>query len=176
MNNLGRNLALWVSIILLLLLLVNMFQPGSTQHAAQQLAYSDFIADVDTGHVRSVVMQNHNISGTLTDGTAFETYAPLDPSLVTRMVGKGVEVVAKPLEQEGSPLLRYFLNSLPIILLVAAGVGNLISTVWGRGYILNDQQTSKPSASISTLSKPRQQSQSLPSLHAAHQHIVESSA
>ncbi|ASC05712.1 ATP-dependent zinc metalloprotease FtsH [Acetobacter pasteurianus] len=120
MNNLGRNLALWVSIILLLLLLVNMFQPGSTQHAAQQLAYSDFIADVDTGHVRSVVMQNHNISGTLTDGTAFETYAPLDPSLVTRMVGKGVEVVAKPLEQEGSPLLRYFLNSLPIILLVAA--------------------------------------------------------
>ncbi|MDE7548037.1 ATP-dependent zinc metalloprotease FtsH [Acetobacter fabarum] len=120
MNNLGRNLALWVSIILLLLLLVNMFQPGTAQHAAQQLAYSDFVADIDSGHVRSVVMQNHNISGTLTDGTAFETYAPLDPSLVSRMVGKGVEVVAKPLEQDGSPLLRYFLNSLPIILLVAA--------------------------------------------------------
>ena len=120
MNNLGRNLALWVSIILVLLLLVNMFQPGSAQHAAQQLAYSDFVADIDSGHVRSVVMQNHNISGTLTDGTAFETYAPMDPSLVSRMVGKGVEVVAKPLEQDGSPLLRYFLNSLPIILLVAA--------------------------------------------------------
>ncbi|MCP1228469.1 ATP-dependent zinc metalloprotease FtsH [Acetobacter fabarum] len=120
MNNLGRNLALWVSIILLLLLLVNMFQPGTAQHAAQQLAYSDFVADIDSGHVRSVVMQNHNISGTLTDGTAFETYAPMDPSLVSRMVGKGVEVVAKPLEQDGSPLLRYFLNSLPIILLVAA--------------------------------------------------------
>lgn len=44
----------------------------------------------------------------------------MDPSLVSRMVGKGVEVVAKPLEQDGSPLLRYFLNSLPIILLVAA--------------------------------------------------------
>ena len=120
MNNLGRNLALWVSIILLLLLLVNMFQPGTASHAAQQLAYSDFVADIDSGHVRSVVMQNHNISGTLTDGTAFETYAPMDPSLVSRMVGKGVEVVAKPLEQDGSPLLRYFLNSLPIILLVAA--------------------------------------------------------
>ncbi len=60
--------------------------------------------------------------------------------------------------------------------LQAAGVGNLISTVWGRGYILNDPQTTKPSASISALGKPRQQSQSLPSLHAAHQHIVESSA
>ena len=120
MNNLGRNLALWVSIILVLLLLVNMFQPGSAQHAAQQLAYSDFVADVDAGHVRSVVMQNHNISGTLKDGTAFESYAPDDPSLVSHLVSKGVEVSAKPLDQDGSPLLRYFLNALPILLLVAA--------------------------------------------------------
>jgi cell division protease FtsH len=120
MNNLGRNLALWVSIILVLLLLVNMFQPGSAQHTAQQLAYSDFVADVDSGHVRSVVMQNHNISGTLKDGTAFESYAPDDPSLVSHLVSKGVEVSAKPLDQDGSPLLRYFLNALPILLLVAA--------------------------------------------------------
>jgi cell division protease FtsH len=120
MNNLGRNLALWVSIILVLLLLVNMFQPGSAQHTAQQLAYSDFVADVDAGHVRSVVMQNHNISGTLKDGTAFESYAPDDPSLVSHLVSKGVEVSAKPLDQDGSPLLRYFLNALPILLLVAA--------------------------------------------------------
>ena len=120
MNNLGRNLALWVSIILVLLLLVNMFQPGSAQHAAQQLAYSDFVADVDAGHVRSGVMQNHNISGTLKDGTAFESYAPDDPSLVSHLVSKGVEVSAKPLDQDGSPLLRYFLNALPILLLVAA--------------------------------------------------------
>ncbi|OUJ05630.1 ATP-dependent zinc metalloprotease FtsH [Acetobacter malorum] len=118
MNNLGRNLALWVSIIVMLLLLVDVFQPGNTQHAAQQLAYSDFITDVDTGRVRSVVMQNQNVSGTLTDGTAFETFAPQDPSLVSRLTGKGVEVVAKPLDQEGSPLLRYFLNALPIILMV----------------------------------------------------------
>ena len=98
MNNLGRNLALWVSIILVLLLLVNMFQPGSAQHAAQQLAYSDFVADVDAGHVRSVVMQNHNISGTLKDGTAFESYAPDDRSIVSHLVSKGVEVSDKTLE------------------------------------------------------------------------------
>ncbi|MBL7234516.1 ATP-dependent metallopeptidase FtsH/Yme1/Tma family protein, partial [Komagataeibacter oboediens] len=53
MNNFGRNLALWVIIIVLLLLLFNVFQPGSVQHASQQLAYSDFIGDVNSGHVRS---------------------------------------------------------------------------------------------------------------------------
>ena len=120
MNNLGRNLALWVGIIVLLLFLVNVFQPGSTQHASQQLAYSDFVTDVDTDHVRSVVVQEPNISGVLKDGTSFETYAPDDPNLIPKMVSKGVQVSAKPLDRDGSPLLRYFLNALPIIIMIAA--------------------------------------------------------
>ncbi|MBO1358528.1 ATP-dependent zinc metalloprotease FtsH [Acetobacter sacchari] len=122
MNNFGRNLALWVGIIVLLLLLFNIFQPGSVQHSAQQLAYSDFVADVDNGRVRSVVIQEHNISGTLTDGTSFDTYSPQDPGLVSRLTGKGVEVVAKPLETEGNPLLRYLLNWAPVLLIIGAWI------------------------------------------------------
>ena len=38
MSNFGRNLALWVIIALLLVVLFNLFQPGSTQHAATQVA------------------------------------------------------------------------------------------------------------------------------------------
>lgn len=120
MNNLGRNLALWISIILVLLLFVNMFHPSSNHHVAKKLTYSDFITDVDKGDVRSAMIQNRNVSGVLKNGTSFETYTPLDPSLVPRMVGKGVEVSAKPVDQDGNPILRYFLNSLPIILLIAA--------------------------------------------------------
>jgi len=121
MNNFGRNLALWVIIIVLLLLLFSVFQPGSSTHASQQLAYSDFVSDVDHGRVRSVVVQNQNISGTLTDGTSFETYTPFDPTLIPRMTGKNVEVVAKPMETEGSPLLRAILNYLPILMMFGAG-------------------------------------------------------
>jgi len=120
MNNFGRNLALWVIIIVLLLLLFNVFQPGSNQHASQQLAYSDFVADVNNGHVRSVVIQDRNISGTLTDGTSFETYTPQDPTLVPRLTEKGVEVVAKPQDTEGNPFLRYLINYAPILLMFGA--------------------------------------------------------
>ncbi|MBO5995830.1 MAG: ATP-dependent zinc metalloprotease FtsH, partial [Acetobacter sp.] len=120
MKNLGRNLALWFSIILVLLFFVNMFQIKGSRRAVQQLAYSDFVSDVESGHVRSVVIQNHNISGVLTDGTAFETYAPLDLNLVNRLIGKKVEITAKPIAQGTNPLLRLFLNSLPILLLIAA--------------------------------------------------------
>jgi len=120
MNNFGRNLALWVIIIVLLLLLFNVFQPGNSQHASQQLAYSDFVADVNNGHVRSVVIQDRNISGTLTDGTSFETYTPADPTLVPRLTDKGVEVVAKPQDTEGNPILRYLINYAPILLMFGA--------------------------------------------------------
>ncbi|AKR48122.1 MULTISPECIES: response regulator transcription factor [Acetobacter] len=60
--------------------------------------------------------------------------------------------------------------------LQAAGVGNLISTVWGRGYILNDPQISKACASLPVMSKPHKQSQSISSLHESHQHVAGSSA
>ena len=122
MNNFGRNLALWVIIIVLLLLLFNVFQPGSTQHAAQQLAYSDFIGDVNNGRVRSVVVQDHNISGTLTDGTSFETYTPQDPTLIPRLTEKGVEVMAKPQDSDSNPFLRYLINYAPILLMFGAWI------------------------------------------------------
>ncbi|BAT20202.1 ATP-dependent zinc metalloprotease FtsH [Asaia bogorensis] len=122
MNNFGRNLALWVIIIVLALLLFLAFQPTGSQHAAQQLAYSDFVTDIDEGKVRSVVVQNQNITGTLKDGTSFETYAPVDPGLVPRMTGKGVEVVAKPLDADGSPILRAVTSWLPMIFLLGIGI------------------------------------------------------
>ncbi|MBE7212428.1 MAG: ATP-dependent metallopeptidase FtsH/Yme1/Tma family protein, partial [Gluconacetobacter diazotrophicus] len=120
MNNFGRNLALWVIIALLLVLLFSVFQPGSSQHAAQQLAYSDFIGDVDSGHVRSVVIQDRNVSGVLTDGTSFETYTPDDPSLVSRLTAKNVEVVAKPEDSDVNPLFRYLLQWAPLLLIIGA--------------------------------------------------------
>ncbi len=120
MSNFGRNLALWVIIALLLVLLFSVFQPGGNQHAAQQLAYSDFVGDANGGKVRSVVIQDHNVSGVLTDGTSFETYTPEDPTLVSRLTDKGVEVVAKAEDSDVNPLFRYLLQWAPLLLIIGA--------------------------------------------------------
>ena len=82
MSNFGRNLALWVIIALLLVVLFNLFQPGTTRTAATQVAYSDFINEVNGGRVRDVVIQGRTVSGQLTDGRTFQTYTPEDASLV----------------------------------------------------------------------------------------------
>jgi len=80
MSNFGRNLALWVIIALLLVVLFNLFQPGAGRSADAQIAYSDFIGEVNAGRVREVQIQGRSISGHLTDNRTFQTYTPEDAS------------------------------------------------------------------------------------------------
>ena len=122
MSNFGRNLALWVIIALLLVVLFNLFQPGATHTAATQVAYSDFINEVNGGRVRDVVIQGRTVSGQLTDGRTFQTYTPEDPSLVGRLTDKGVRVIAKPEDSDVNPLLHYLLSWFPMLLLIGVWV------------------------------------------------------
>ena len=122
MSNFGRNLALWVIIALLLVVLFNLFQPGTTQPNGTQVAYSDFIADVNNGRVRDSVIQGRIVSGQMTDGRAYQTYAPEDPSLVQRLTDKGVRVIAKPEDSDVNPLLHYLLSWFPMLLLIGVWV------------------------------------------------------
>ncbi len=121
MSNFGRNLALWVIIALLLVVLFNLFQPGAGRSAASQIPYSDFISDVNSGQVREVLIQGRIVSGELTDSRTFQTYTPDDPSLVSRLTDKGVRVTAKP-EESDSTLLRILVNWFPMLLLVGVWV------------------------------------------------------
>ncbi|MDO9707798.1 ATP-dependent zinc metalloprotease FtsH [Paracraurococcus lichenis] len=123
MNNFGRNLALWVIVALLLVALFNLFQPsGSGQRGAQQVAYSDFLNEVGSGHVRDVVIQGRTVTGQLSDGRTFQTYTPEDPALVGKLTEKGVRVVARPEESDVNPLFHYLLSWFPMLLLIGVWV------------------------------------------------------
>jgi cell division protease FtsH len=121
MSNFGRNLALWVVIALLLVVLFNLFQPSTGRAPAAQVAYSDFVADVNGGRVRDVLIQGRTVSGSLSDGRTFQTYTPEDPTLVSRLTEKGVRVIAKP-EESDNPLLHYVLSWFPMLLLIGVWV------------------------------------------------------
>ncbi|HEX3990090.1 MAG TPA: ATP-dependent zinc metalloprotease FtsH [Acetobacteraceae bacterium] len=122
MSNFGRNLALWVIIALLLVVLFNLFQPGVTHTNATQMAYSDFLTEVNTGRVRDVVIQGRTISGQESDGHTFQTYTPEDPTLVQRLTDKGVRVIAKPEDNDVNPLLHLLLSWFPMLLLIGVWV------------------------------------------------------
>ena len=123
MNNFGRNLALWVIVALLLVALFNLFQPSGTGRAGvTQVAYSDFLNDVNAGHVRDVTIQGRTLSGTLTDGRTFQTYTPDDQQLVSRLTEKNVRVVARPEESDVNPLLHYLMSWFPMLLLIGVWI------------------------------------------------------
>jgi cell division protease FtsH len=122
MSNFGRNLALWVIIALLLVVLFNLFQPGANRNADTQIAYSDFINEVNAGHVREVAIQGRTVTGHLTDNRTFQTYTPEDSTLGQRLIDKGVRVIARPEESDVSPLMRILLNWFPMLLLIGVWV------------------------------------------------------
>jgi cell division protease FtsH len=122
-SNFGRNLALWVIVALLLVALFNVFQPsGSSGRASMQVAYSDFLNEVNAGQVRDVVIQGRTVSGQLSDGRAFSTYTPEDPALVSRLTEKGIRVVARPEESEVNPLFQILISWFPMLLLIGVWV------------------------------------------------------
>ena len=150
MSNFGRNLALWVIIALLLVVLFNLFQPGTGRNAATQIAYSDFISEVNGGRVRDVVIQGRTVSGQLNDNRSFQTYTPEDPSLVGRLTDKGVRVIAKPEDSDMNPLLRTLLSWFPMLLLIGvwiffmrqmqAGGGRAMGFGKSRARMLTEKQ------------------------------------
>jgi len=150
MSNFGRNLALWVIIALLLVVLFNLFQPGTSRNAATQVAYSDFISEVNGGRVKDVVIQGRTVGGQLSDGRSFQTYTPEDPTLVSRLTDKGVRVIAKPEESDVNPLLHYLLSWFPMLLLIGvwvffmrqmqAGGGRAMGFGKSRARLLTEKQ------------------------------------
>ncbi len=122
MNQIGRNLVLWVIIALLLVAVFNLFQAPGSGGPDNKLAFSDFIADVDRGQVADVTIQGREITGHYSDGRTFSTYAPDDPKLVDRLTTKNVKITAKPRDDGTPSLLGILLNWFPMLLLIGVWI------------------------------------------------------
>jgi cell division protease FtsH len=115
MNPNFRNFALWVIIFLLVVALVMLFQnPGQRQQTAE-IPFSQLLSEVDQGRVREVTISGAEIYGHFTDNRAFTTYAPNDPTLVSKLYQKNVSITAKPPSDGNNWLVTLLVNGLPLI-------------------------------------------------------------
>ncbi len=122
MNPNLRNLALWAIIAVLLVALFNLFQ-RPTQHAGEtEVPYSKFLQDVASGSVRSVSIAGQTISGVYNDkGGRFETYAPSDPGLISKLEDKNVIIEARP-PTDGSALGSFLFTWLPMFVILGVWI------------------------------------------------------
>jgi cell division protease FtsH len=123
MNANLRNFALWVIIVLLLLALFSLFQSPGQRTNANEISFSQLLADVDAGKVREVVIEGPNITGTYSDRPgSFQTYAPNDPSLIQRLYGKGVQITARPPSDNVPWFVSLLVSWLPFLALIGVWI------------------------------------------------------
>ncbi|WP_455212682.1 ATP-dependent zinc metalloprotease FtsH [Kaarinaea lacus] len=119
MNDLAKNLLLWVVIAIVLVSVFNNFGPRPS--SAKQIQYSEFIADVRSGLVDKVLIEGRSIHGETTTGERFNTYNPGDDKLVDDLLANGVTIEAQPPEQQGL-LMQVFISWFPMLLLIAVWI------------------------------------------------------
>jgi len=120
MNNLIKNIVIWLVIALVLMTVFNHFGARHTP-SSHQIDYSRFLQEVKQGNVSKVVIEGHVLKGITGDGKYFVSYAPSDPWLVSDLLKNGVEVQAKP-EAQPSFLMNIFISWFPMLLLIGVWV------------------------------------------------------
>jgi len=121
LNNLAKNLLLWLVIAVVLMSVFNNF--GGRQPSASPMEYSQFYAQLKQGRIEKVTIEGRTIQGVTKGGEKFTTYSPEtdNRALVGDLLNNGVAVNAKAPEEQ-SLLLQIFINWFPMLLLVGVWV------------------------------------------------------
>ncbi len=147
MNPFYKNMALWLVITLMMIMLYNLF---NQQHLTEtDISYSEFLYMVESEQITEVVIQGQELLVTDRDRSKFKVYAPQDASLIDTLRGKGVAIKAKP-EAESPWYMSLLISWFPMIILIGvwiffmrqmqSGGGKALSFGKSRARLLSDQQ------------------------------------
>ncbi|MBU1610591.1 MAG: ATP-dependent metallopeptidase FtsH/Yme1/Tma family protein, partial [Proteobacteria bacterium] len=117
MNNLGKNLVIWATIIIMMVVLFNLFNQTQRQEA---MPYTEFLELVSQGQVEKVRIQGQQLTGILSGNRPFTTYAPNDPTLIQKLVDNNVQVNAEPMEEAW--YIQVLISWFPMLLLIGVWI------------------------------------------------------
>ncbi len=148
MNQTTKNLALWLVLGLMFLLLFNVFTRQPSREP--DVLFSDFWASVEKGDVQEVTIQGKRIQGKYQSGESFKTFTPTDPELVKLLRDRKVRIAAKP-EDESPWYVVLLVNWFPMLLLIGVwiffmrqmqvGGGKAMSFGKSRARLLTENQS-----------------------------------
>jgi cell division protease FtsH len=119
LNNLFKNLAVWLVIGVVLMTVFNQF--NTRQVSQNTMDYSAFLDEVKQGRITKVVIQGRTLDATTVDGKRITSYSPPDLWMVSDLLKYNVKVVARP-EEEQSFLMSIFVSWFPMLLLIGVWV------------------------------------------------------
>lgn len=168
MNPTFKNLALWMVIGLIMVLVFNIF--NSNQPMQKELIFSDFMMKVERGEVNDVTIKGNDIAGRLADNSAFRTYTPDDKDMIGLLRKQGVKITAKP--AEGNPwYIQALFSWLPMLLFIGVwiffmrqmqgGGAKALSFGKSRARLLSDKQNKVTFADVAGVDEAKEELQEI---------------
>jgi cell division protease FtsH len=146
LNPFYKNIALWLVITLLMIMLYNLF--NQQQLPEEKISYTEFLAMVDEERIEGVVIQGQELFVTDINRNRFKVFAPHDSDLIKMLRQKGVAINAKP-PSESPWYMSLLVSWLPMIVLIGiwiffmrqmqAGGGKALSFGKSRARLQSDQ-------------------------------------
>ncbi len=146
MNPFYKNLALWLVITLMMVMLYNLF--NQQQVSETNISYTEFLAMVDNENVAEVVIQGQELFVTDINRNHFKIFAPQDTDLIKILRQKGVSIKAKP-PSESPWYMSILVSWFPMVVLIGvwiffmrqmqAGGGKALSFGKSRARLLSDK-------------------------------------
>jgi cell division protease FtsH len=134
LNPFYKNLALWLVITLMMVMLYQLF---SKQHMAEtSISYTQFLAMVDEERVASVVIQGQELYVSDVNDGRFKVYAPEDADLIRILRQKGVVINAKP-PTENPWYMSVLVSWFPMIVLIGVWIFFMRQMQSGGGKALS---------------------------------------
>ena len=118
MKKFRKNILIWLIIGFVLSSFYNFFTKTDQNRIVQDIAFSDFLNEVEKDNVLDVNIKGDLINGNLADGRRFKTYAPYDPNLIEKLSNKNVTINVEPYNSKGSSFLHIILSWFPMLLLI----------------------------------------------------------
>jgi len=146
LNPFYKNLALWIVITLMMIMLYNLFNQQNL--AETKISYTEFLTMVDNGNISEVIIQGQEIFTTDANHNHLKVYAPQDTDLIKILREKGVAISAKP-ETDSPWYMNVLVSWFPMIVLIGvwiffmrqmqAGGGKAMSFGKSRARLQSDQ-------------------------------------
>lgn len=135
MGRFAKNVLLYVLVIAALATAVDSFMGQSSTKS--ELSYTGFIQQVQQKKIDKItITNNHDIVGTMKNGTEFKTYAPTDESLIPTLNNNGVEITAKPADSP-SWWMTLLTSIVPMVILIAVWFFIMQQSQGGGGKMMN---------------------------------------
>ena len=118
MNDLGKNLLLWVVVAAVLMVVFQSFSPKLA--ASQEVVYSQFVQDVQNDRIKKVDIASNErtVKFERADGSTGTTTAPVrDKDLINDLIEHGVQIKQAP-PDTGVSFWSLVLNFLPVLLII----------------------------------------------------------